>query len=370
MSPTPALTPLRFSPIYMPKPWGGRRLAERFGKDLPADGPIGESWELVSLDNAESVVRDGPHAGKTLSRLIDEWGPDLLGGASLADGRFPLLIKFLDARENLSVQVHPRPAADGQWRPGVKHEAWYVIDADPGANIYIGLKPGVTPNDVALSANTPAMADLLRTWPAKPGLCYYLPSGTMHALGAGVLVAEVQTPSDTTYRIYDWDRVDEQGRSRDLHIDQALANLLAEVPDSQIRQPRRHTATVLTTASRLTMCEKFTIEKIRMVEGARDPVACGEMQIWIVLAGRGRLEFAPSALEFAPGDTILIPAGLTEITVAIEQDAQWLDVRIPLASDYAGLPHPPREARAPADGPISLTRNGKRIPRTDLHRES
>ena len=158
--------PVTFEPIFKPKPWGGRKLADVLSKPLPPDERIGESWELVSLPENESRVREGPLAGTPIGDLVKAWGTDLYGGASLADGRFPLLIKFLDAREPLSVQVHPKPAKDdrGGWRPGIKHEAWYIIAAEPGSELFIGLKPGVTHADVVKAADTPAMADLLQRW--------------------------------------------------------------------------------------------------------------------------------------------------------------------------------------------------------------
>lgn len=361
--------PVIFEPIFKPKPWGGRKLAEVLSKSLPPDEPIGESWELVSLPENESRVRTGPLAGTPIGVLVETWGTDLYGGASLADGRFPLLIKFLDARENLSVQVHPKPAKDvgGGWRPGIKHEAWYIIAAEPGAELFIGLKPGVTHADVVKAADTPAMADLLRRWPATVGRCYYLPSGTMHALGAGILVAEVQTPSDITYRIYDWDRVGADGRPRELHIEQALENTDYDVRNDQILQPRRHVAGVFSTATHETVCEKFIIEKLRISEGITDPITYGEMAIWIVLKGRGVVKAGTLECPFSAGDTLLLPAAARDMTVQTLADCEWLDVKIPIVSDLAGLPHPSREQPRPADGGVPLTISGKPPQEPDNH---
>ena len=182
--------PVVFEPLFKPKPWGGRMLETLFGKPLPPGEPIGESWEIVSLPANESRVRGGPLAGRQISDLAGMWGSALYGAGGVGREGFPLLIKFLDARENLSVQVHPKPIDLTRVEPGVKHEAWFVVHADPGAEMFIGLKPGVTPDDLAESANTPRTAELLRRWPVTAGQCYYLPSGVIHALGAGIVVAE------------------------------------------------------------------------------------------------------------------------------------------------------------------------------------
>lgn len=224
--------PLIFEPILKEKVWGGRRL-ERYGKKLPVGAMIGESWEIADLAStaasgggggaARSVIANGPLAGKTLHDAIELWGEDLLGSTKLTpEGNFPLLIKFLDARENLSVQVHPSPAyAAAHPEAHLKTECWYVMEAEPDSVIYKGIKPGVTSEQFAAHIKDGTVVDDLIAVAAVSGECHNLPSGTVHALGAGVLVAEVQTPSDTTFRVYDW--VLEYGRpERELHIEQAL----------------------------------------------------------------------------------------------------------------------------------------------------
>ncbi len=324
--------PFVCDPIFKDKPWGGRRLAERFGKSLPPDVPIGESWELVSLPDNESRVRRGPLAGQTLRSLVDQWGTDLLGHASPVGGRFPLLIKFLDARQHLSVQVHPKPLPGDQANatPGLKHEAWYVLDAEPDAALFIGLKPGVTAADVTQAANTPAFADLLRRWPVKPGDCYYLPSGTVHALGAGIMVAEVQTPSDVTYRFYDWDRMGLDGKPRSLHIEEALANTRYGVPDAEIAQPQCAATTDFCNAIRRTSCERFTIDRVKFDPGA--DMACpggGELRIWIALQGELELSQAGVTERVAPGDVAVLPASCADTWVRVEKSVEFLEIRIP-----------------------------------------
>lgn len=306
-----ALPPLVCEPIYKPKPWGGREMAWVLGRDLPGDEPIGESWELVSLPGAESVIGAGALAGQTIASLLaGDRREGLLGGARLADGRFPLLIKFLDAREHLSVQVHPKPDPsdpDG-WTPGIKHEAWCVIDAAPDAKMFIGLREGVTLDDVRAAANTPEIAELLAEWPARPGDCFYLPSGTPHALGAGVLVAEVQTPSDVTYRLYDWDRVGLDGEPRELHLTDGLANVRDDITPEMIAQPRPMRASLLGEAELLAACPRFEMERVTAPIGTHAVARSPRMEIWMILSGAGSLTTADGQFELPVGRTVLIGA--------------------------------------------------------------
>ncbi len=340
--------PVVFEPIFKPKPWGGRRFETRLGKRLPAGASIGESWELVSLAGDESRVRGGPLAGTSVAELVERWGSDLLGGAALVDGRFPLLLKYLDAAENLSVQVHPQPGAGGG---PVKHESWYVIDAEPGACVYIGLQPGVTPEDLHRAADSPAVVELLRRRAARPGDCFYLPSGVLHALGAGTLVAEV------TYRLYDWDRRDAQGRPRELHIAQALAHTRFDVDEAEIVTRRRHVASVFSTATRLTVCDSFLVEKVRVIGGTSDELLHSDMAIWMVLRGSGVLRSAAGECPFSTGDTLLLPARMPAARVEALDDCEWLDVKIPVASSLGAFPHPQRETPpAPRGAPVPLAR--------------
>jgi len=324
--------PVVFEPIFKPKPWGGRELARLFGKPLPGDGPIGESWEVADLPENESRVARGPLAGKRVGELVKMWGRDLIGDAELVAGRFPLLIKLLDAREPLSVQVHPRGSTEGleSEQAGVKHEAWYVIDAAPDALLYVGLKPGVGIDDVRAASSTPALIDLLQPRPGRPGCCYYLPGGIPHALGAGLVVAEVQTPSDVTYRLYDWERVGLDGRPRELHVGQALANVRCDVSEQQVQQPCAYVAHALATAAtRLVACERFLIDKIRFSAGAAGGLRGSEMLIWIVLSGRGRLARDQYRCDFKAGDVVVIPAESAGTCVEAAADCELLEVTFP-----------------------------------------
>ncbi len=344
----PSIYPLRFRPIYKEKVWGGRRL-ETLGRTLPG-GPAtlsGESWELVDLHatspsggggGAErSVVAKGPLACKSLHSLIALYGETLMGRLQpTPDGGFPILIKYLDAGQNLSVQVHPSLAyLQEHPEAHLKSEAWYILDAAPGAAIYKGVRAGVTPDQLraAVMATGPEAAnrveELLIKVPVKKGDCHYLPSGTCHALGGGILVAEVQTPSDTTYRLFDWGRA-----GRELHVDQAMECTQFGPPDVRHHERRSHIAGMFTTVSRLVLCDYFRIEKVRMIETYQQEIPYDQPAVWMVLEGRGSITAADKAfapVAFERGQTLLIPAGMNDAHVHLDEDTVWLEVTFPKA---------------------------------------
>ena len=353
------LYPLIFEPIYKEKVWGGRSF-ETLGRALPGDAStgIGESWEIADLattsvsgggGNAEySVVANGPLKGQSIRELMLQYGSDLLGeGVSPSDdGGFPLLIKFLDAKENLSVQVHPSPEyAAAHDDAHLKSEAWYIIDHEPGAVIYKGLAPGTTPEMLraALETNTDeAVVPLLNAVPAKKGDCHYLPSGTLHALGAGVLVAEVQTPSDTTYRVYDWGRTD-----RELHIEQAMACI--DFGDAQSDQyeplpsiPWSEGLTMKVVAA----CPHFAISEfdctadtVFHAEHPDEPGLGNHPTIYMPLNGTATITFnGGSTVELKPGQTLLVPASLIFIqTIEARAGSRWLMAHPDSSPDNAAL---------------------------------
>jgi len=233
------LAPFRLDPVLVERPWGGSRLTD-YGKTLPPGVNIGESWELCDLpqevvphvDDPSSGVLDGPYAGAKLRAIVAERTQDLLGPVPpTKDGRFPLLFKLLDAREHLSVQVHPHEAYVAEHPDArLKTESWYIVDADPGALAYIDVADGTTIEDVGEVMGTPGIVPLLGVQPAVPGAFHHVPAGLIHALGAGTFVAEVQTPSDTTFRIYDW--AEEYGRApRQLHAAESMGSIILD-PDS------------------------------------------------------------------------------------------------------------------------------------------
>ena len=307
---------LTFDPILVPKPWGGRRLA-RLGKTPPPGGPaaarFGESWEVAdlpggvatALDSGRTRVADGPHRGKTLRRLISERGAALLGSASpTSAGDFPLLFKLLDTTEHLSIQVHPDRALAAT-RPGwmPKTESWYVLHAEPGAAIFKGLLDGVEKGDVRAAAGTPHMARLLNRFEARQGDFHHLPAGTVHALGAGITVAEVQTPSDTTFRLYDW--TEEYDRPlRPLHTGPAGQALLPDPPAAQSRGPMEAEGRRL-----LVHTPHYWVREHRARD--RRMTLWGEPELRILAVARGRVEVSADPgplLRLGSGATVVVPA--------------------------------------------------------------
>lgn len=340
VDPARSLYPLVFTPIYKQKVWGGRTL-EQIGRSLPGDADtlIGESWELADLGQtsvsgggggeARSVIANGPLAGQTLHQAMQTFGSDLLGDLPAnAFGEFPLLLKFLDARQNLSVQVHPSPAyAAAHEDAFLKSEAWYILAAEPGAVIYKGVKEGVTSEQFRAAIENDTVEALMITVPVKPGDCHYLPSGTCHALGAGVLVAEVQTPSDTTFRVYDWGR---QGRQ--LHIDQAMQCI--EFGPAQTEKYEKHTKIVgeRTTTEHLVTCEYFRIDRVQAEAGHSQELAYNQPAIWMVIDGQGVITCnAGVEVPVVQGQTIYLPPAMRGGRVAFTGSATWLEVTFPQA---------------------------------------
>jgi mannose-6-phosphate isomerase len=341
-----SLYPLKFRPRLVEKIWGGRKFASVLGKTLPQGKLIGESWELYDFPPgvvdqsgqwASSEIANGPLAGRSLHSIIEECKEDVHGDVALLDGRqFPILIKFLDAREDLSVQVHPpRDYADAHPGSHLKTEAWYVLENDPGARLYRGLKPGVTREQFRASIANGSVMDLVNAIDVKPGQCFFLPSGTVHALGAGILVAEVQTPSDTTFRVFDFNRL-ESGKPRKLHVEEALACIDFSNQDEP-EQRRSHTAGFFTTVTRLVTSEFFTIEKVRFVEGVEEAVPYDQPVVWMMLEGEAQVKVdgLREPVRFTRGETVLLPARMKNPVIKTLSDCVWLEVTFPSNAELA-----------------------------------
>jgi mannose-6-phosphate isomerase len=311
--------PLTFEPLFQERIWGGRRLSELFDKALPAGLSIGESWELSDLPHGQSVVANGPLAGRTLRTLMEQFGPEITGKTSFI-GPFPLLIKLLDAEDVLSVQVHPDAHACRKMRKGEpKTECWYIIAAQPGAAIYNGLKRGVTREAFEKAVRSGTCADLLNRVPVEVGQCHFLPSGMCHAIGQGLVIAEIQQPSDTTYRVFDWNRTDANtGLPRQLHIEDALESI--HFDDAPIAPP--------TTIGRLVDCPEFKVDKGHLLSGGEVLLKIGTMRVLVILTGRGQIVAeAVEPVRFAAGQTLLIPAAY-EGVMEVGQNCEYLTVTV------------------------------------------
>ncbi len=311
--------PLKFGPIYKQRIWGGRKLQDVFGKELPPGERIGESWELADLPEDKSVIAAGELAGQTIREVIEKYPREITGDKNFP-APFPLLIKILDAEDVLSVQVHPDPQTcrrTGQGEP--KTECWYIISAAPGAVIYKGLKDGVTKEQFARSVEDGTVADLLVKIPVTEGECHFLPAGTAHAIGQDLLIAEIQTPSDTTYRVFDWNRLDDAGNARELHIEQALESIHFETSGDELG---------VTTMGRLVDCEYFKIDKGHQSNYCEVLLSPGKMKTLIFLSGLGTILAAEAEpVEFGAGDCILVPAAF-EGAMRFADDTQYLTVTL------------------------------------------
>lgn len=311
------LYPLRFHPLYFEKVWGGRKLEKILGRELPPGKAIGESWEISDHPHGRSVVANGPEAGKTLRELIAHYGAELLGtrvSAEYAES-FPLLVKYIDAQDKLSVQVHPDDtyAATHAGEAG-KTEMWYVLHAEPGACLIAGLNDGVTSEQFLEALTQGDPAQLLHHLPVQTGDSLFIPAGRIHAIMPGLLILEIQQNSDTTYRLYDWGRLGLDGQPRELHIAQAMA--VADWTDyaphaGALRQERdgNNLQTVLAS------CRYFVVEKYELVDERSFLTDGGSFQILNCVAGSGVLHWEGGRETLRFGETLLLPAYLTRFSI-------------------------------------------------------
>jgi mannose-6-phosphate isomerase len=321
-----SLYPLQFQPVLRQYVWGGRRLETALGKPLPPGDHWAECWEICDLDAGQSVVAAGPLKGATLRELVANRGVELLGRHSHLS-RFPLLLKFLDAADTLSVQVHPDDALAARLSPPSvgKTEAWVVMDAEPGSLIYAGLKPDVDPVRLAAAIQRGQCQECLHCFHPEPGDCLFLPAGAVHALGKGLLVAEIQQPSELTYRLFDWNRVGLDGKPRPLHIEQGLAAVRFDLGPLEPCQPRE---TEQPETSRLVECGQFVLDRRQF----DSPLAIGgdeRFHLIIVLEGSLRVEGAASDEPISRGGAVLLPASLGKTRLAPLGRVALLDAYLP-----------------------------------------
>lgn len=333
-TPLPAL---RFSPVFRQYLWGGRRLGDVLGKPIGAGPTYAESWEVVDHGEDQSRVEGGPFDGQTLTTLVCDRGQDLIGPDWMRSiqsqatpahlrGRFPLLIKWLDAHQNLSVQVHPNDQQAALLNPPDfgKTEAWYIADALPGSRVYAGLKSGVdrAAFENALAKNR--VLDVLHSFEPAIGDTLFVPAGTVHALGAGLLVAEVQQASNTTFRIFDWDRVGSDGRPRDLHLQQAV-----EVSEYRAGPIQPIAADAAVPEQVLVHCPYFEIERWHLTQSRE----CPGNQCQILIGISGEIQFRGSQPEstsnITKGQTVLVPFQMERFELEPAEEAMLLVAKLP-----------------------------------------
>jgi len=293
------MTPLlRFKPIYQERVWGGRGLESFLGRTLPGAAPIGESWDLVDRPEAQSVVAAGPWAGKSLRELMDSAGAEIMGPGWPRARPFPILVKWLDCRERLSLQVHPPATIAEQLGGEPKTENWFVARAEPGAAVLAGLKPGVdtTAFRAALKNNT--AESLVHRLPTRAGDSLLIRSGVVHAIDGGNLILEIQQNSDTTYRVYDWGRVGLDGKPRAMHVEQSMASLAANTADAP------HLVSSVAKTATLADCPEFRITRQQLAREERLAFQAGnQARILSIVTGK----LSTDGDDLATGDNALLP---------------------------------------------------------------
>jgi mannose-6-phosphate isomerase len=322
------LYPLRFEPIYQYRLWGGRRFADLLTAPLPS-GPVGEAWLLSDRDDHASQVADGPLKGQTISQVLQKFPEQMMGKLAPRFQRFPLLLKFLDVHEMLSVQVHPTEANTNLLPAGetAKTEAWVVLQAGMGSRIYAGLKTGTTAASLRLALKNKTVVDLLAGFTPKPGDAIFCRAGTVHALG-DVVVFEIQQNSDVTFRLYDWDHVDPRtGKPRALAVDKAIACIdFAKGPVGVVVPVVQTTAPV--ERERLFDCEHFLLWRLR----GRLPFtvgAAGVPRILVCIGGAGEVEHNGASYAVRKGDVLLLPAVIGVCTFRPRTEVNLLEIAMP-----------------------------------------
>ena len=325
-----SLYPLRFEPIYQYRLWGGRRLANVLTGPLPGDGPIGEAWVLSDRTDQQSLVANGPLKGQALGQIMKQFPEQLMGRLSSRFSRFPLLLKFLDAQEMLSVQVHPSAAQPELIPAGdtAKTEAWVVIEAAKGSQIYAGLKSCTTAGSLRESLHDGTIAEHLVSISPKPGDALFIPAGTVHTLGDNIVVFEVQQNSDATFRLYDWGHIDPETKEpRPLQVDQAFACITFGSSDSGLVSPRVETTTPVE-RERLFDCHAFLLWRLL----GQDPFTVGataEPRVLVCIEGSGQVTHRGIPYAVGKGDVWLLPAEAGVCVFQPSGEVTLLEIAIP-----------------------------------------
>jgi mannose-6-phosphate isomerase len=307
------LYPLQFEPILKERIWGGTKLKTFLNKPITSN-ITGESWEISTVENDVSVVTNGALKGKSLNELINEF-PEAILGTKVYDQfgkRFPLLFKYLDAREDLSIQLHPNDElAKKRHNSFGKTEMWYVMQADTDAQLIVGFKEKSSPEEYIKNLNNKTLLTILDSKKVKQGDVFMLDTGTIHAIGAGIVIAEIQQTSDITYRVYDFDRVDANGKTRELHIDLALEALNYEKIQSQ-----RFYSKTENIANEIVNCNYFTTNFIPLDGNIEIYKNQTSFTVYMCVEGYFKLKFDNESYSYEKGDTVLIPAAITDFQLS------------------------------------------------------
>lgn len=320
------LYPIVFQPIFKDRVWGGRELERLYGKKIPAGAPIGEAWEISDRPNDENVIVNGPLAGKNLRWLMENHAAEILGQARpAAAGRFPLLCKILDARDKLSLQVHPPASRAAELKGEPKTEMWYIADAAPGAELFVGLKRGVTRMEFEKKIADGNVADCFFRVPVRAGDTMFLPSGRVHAIGAGLVIFEIQQNSDTTYRVFDWNRTGLDGKPRELHVAQSLASI--DFNDFEPQLVKTNFVAEGSIQKRLLVKDPlFNVETWKLDSGAAGFLTPKKLQIIAVTNGEAEVKDGANSATLSAGQFCLVPASLERTEILARSNATLLRV--------------------------------------------
>lgn len=322
------MTPLTFEPILKRIRWGGRRLGELLNKKIGPESDYAESWELADHGDDQSIVTHGTHAGRTLRQLMQQSGNALLGRHAGLD-QFPLLIKFLDANDWLSLQVHPNDEQAKRYDAAEKGktEAWVIIEARPGSQICAGLKSGVDRQQLAAHLQKGTIEECLNMVAVKAGDCIFVPAGTVHAIGPGIVLAEIQQQSDLTFRLHDWGRLGSDGQPREIHVDDSLActdfcrgPVLPVTPSIVSHPDNPH--------EELVRDQFFVIHRYRTIGPVRIPIE-DQFHILMALDGTISMDTDEGTYSLAGGSTMLVPASVQSVTLKSDEPATVLDIFLP-----------------------------------------
>ena len=308
-----ALYALRFKSVYKDYLWGGNKIISKYNREEPP-GIYAESWEVADRLDGMSVVSNGPLVGLTLREMVQRFGPRLMG-TNVRGTVFPLLVKLIDASDKLSVQVHPDDDTAKQFGGVAKTEMWYVLDAQPGASLYVGFKPGVNRAQLEDAIHTKHVRELLNCIPVAPGDAIYVPGGRVHAIDAGCLIFEVQQNSNTTYRVYDWGRVGLDGKPRPLHIREALRVIKWADTAPPKLDPMRLAVHGATEIWRLVSTPSFRVDRLSISDPCNCPGDGSTFNIFFVVSGRLQVSSGAITEVLEPGGVCLVPASLSECSV-------------------------------------------------------
>lgn len=321
--------PLRMKPVFKDYIWGGNTLKKLYKKDSPYK-ITAESWEVADHADGKSVVVGGSYDGKTLSELVKEFGKDFVGElCECENDEFPLMLKIIDAKDSLSVQVHPDDAyaAEQGGNCQAKTEMWYILDAEAKSDLVYGFNKDITTEEFATSIKNGTLIDNLNFVPAEEGDAFFIEGGTVHAIGKGLLIAEIQQNSNTTYRVYDWDRVGADGKPRQLHVQQALE---VSLTDSSVGNEKMPALTVETEDYKRTFiacCKYFATEKVQTEEFSTEETDGRSFHIILFTKKEAEIECESGAFEAQAGDAFVIPASLGEYK--INGECEYLKFYVP-----------------------------------------